>query len=185
MLVVVFVLGIAGMALSQGRQGGRGFDGVMGKVVKVDGKNIVVMTMGRNATEVTVATDEKTEIIVDAEKGKLDDVKADMNVRITPKEGTATKVIATSPGLNGQIVKVDGKEVTIKTGRGDAAKEVVVKTDEKTKVFIGETAGKLEDLKADMRVTVLPAEGTATKIIAMTPPATSRPAKEATKDAPK
>jgi len=174
LLVTVFVMGVVGMAWSQGRQRPAG---VFGTIVKIDGKNIVVKTgRGDTAKEVTVATDEKTEFVVDAEKGKLDDLKADMRVMITPETGTATKVVATSKGLNGQVVKVDGKNVIIKTGRGDTAKEVTVATDENTKVFIGDKAGKLEDLKADMRVTVLPETGTATKILAMAARAASRPA---------
>ena len=139
----------------------------MGTIVKVDGKNIVVKTgRGDNAKEVTVATDDKTTFVVDAEPGKLADLKADMQVRITPETGTAEKVNATSKGLNGMVVKVDGKNLIIKSGRGEEAKEVTVATDEKTKVFIGEKEGKLDDLKADMMVTVLPETGTATKIIA-------------------
>jgi hypothetical protein len=176
LLTAVFVLGVAGMVWSQSATRP---SGVFGTIVKVDGKNIIVKTGRRdNAKEVTVATDEKTEFVVDAEKGKLDDLKADMRVRITPETGTATKVVATSNGLNGQVVKIDGKNVIIKTGRGDNAKEVTVATDENTKVFIGETASKLEDLKADMRVTVLPETGTAKKILVMPARATSRPASE-------
>ena len=50
-------------------------------------------------------------------------------------------------------------------------KEVTVATDEKTKVFflgverVPGKVGKLEDLKVDMRVTVLPKTGTAEKVV--------------------
>ncbi len=73
-------------------------------------------------------------------------------------------------GVRGQIVKVDGANVTIKTwaGRGGEAKEVVVATDDKTVVTIDEKEAKVADLKADMFVMVTPAQGTATKIVAST-----------------
>ena len=166
LLVVALVLGIGTFALSQGR----GPNGVFGTVVKVDGKNIVVKTMARGGAEgeeKTVATDDKTKFVVDGEAGKLEDVKADMRVMITPATGTAEKVVATNKGRNGAFVKVDGKNVIIKTGRGDNAKEETIATDDKTKVIIDEKVAKLEDLKEGMRLTVLPETGTATKIIVM------------------
>jgi UDP-N-acetylglucosamine transferase subunit ALG13 len=163
LLVAMLVLGGTGVVLCQDAPARPR----MGTLVKVDGKNMVVKVgRGDTAKEETIATDEKTTFVVDAESGKLADLKADMRVVITPATGTAEKVNATSKGLNGAIVKVDGKNVIVKTGRGDTAKEVTVATDEKTKVFVDDKAAKLEDLKADMRVTVLPETGTATKVIA-------------------
>lgn len=166
LLAMGVVLGMAAMALCQDRP--ERPRGVFGTLVKVDGKNLVISTgRGDQAKEVTVATDEKTEFVVDAEPGKLADLKPEMRIMVTPEMGTATKVTATSKGLNGAVVKVDGKNVVIKTGRGEEAKEVTVTTDEKTKVFVGGKAATLADLKADMRVTVIPETGTAVKIIAM------------------
>jgi hypothetical protein len=165
LLAMSVVLGLTAMALCQDAPARP--RGVFGTLVKVDGKNLVITTgRGDAAKEVTVATDDKTEFVVDAEAGKLADLKPEMRIMATPDTGTATKVSATSKGLNGAVVKVDGKNVVITTGRGDAAKEVTVTTDEKTKVFIGEKAATLADLKADMRVTVIPETGTAAKIIA-------------------
>jgi len=166
LLAMGVVLGLTAMALCQDAPARP--RGVFGTLVKVDGKNLVITTgRGDAAKEVTVATDDKTEFVVDAEPGKLGDLKPEMRIRATPDTGTATKVSAMSKGLNGPVVKVDGKNVVIKTGRGDAAKEVTVVTDEKTKVFVAGKAATLADLKADMRVTVLPETGTAAKIIAM------------------
>ena len=72
--------------------------------------------------------------------------------------------------LKGKIVKIDGVNVTIKTGgHGTPAKEVVVVTDDKTVVTIDGTVSKVADLKEKMRVVVTPATGTATKIEAKTP----------------
>jgi ribosomal protein L21E len=165
LLVAGVVLGIAGIVWCQESRPRP--NGIFGTIVKVDGKNVIVKTgRGDQAKEVTVATDDKTEFVVDAEAGKLEDLKAEMRVFITPATGTATKVTATSKGLTGTIVKVDGKNVVVKTGRGEDAKEVTVVTDEKTKVFVDDKPAKLDDLKADMRVTVLPETGTATKILA-------------------
>ena len=181
LVVVALVVGLAGLVMSQDAPArpARAPQGVFGTVVKVDGTNIVVKQMARGggeAKEVTVATDDKTEFVLDCEAAKLADLKAEMSVRITPATGTATKVDATSKGMRGAIVKVDGKNVVIKSGMGDNAKEVTVATDEKTKVFVGGKAAKLEDLKADMRVTVLPETGTAKKILAMAGAPASRPA---------
>ncbi|MCY2932004.1 MAG: hypothetical protein NTV86_21420 [Planctomycetota bacterium] len=83
---------------------------------------------------------------------------------------TAIVVAADAPAtLKGRIVKVDGANVTVKTGHGDTAKEVVVVTDDKTVVTIDGAAKTVADLKEKMRVVVTPATGTATKIEAKTP----------------
>jgi len=149
----------------------------MGRLVKVDGKNLIVNVRQRGGEpkEVTVATDGKTEFNVDYEPGKLTDLKPDMRVTITPGPATRTKparlmVAATSRGLTGTVVKVDGKKVVLRVRqRGGEPKEVTVGTDGKTKVLIlgvgAPGKGKLEDLKAYMRVNVLPETGTAAKII--------------------
>ena len=166
-LVAMLVLGVTGLVLSQPAPGARPLRGTL---VKVDGKNMVVKVMqrgGGEAKEETIVTDDKTKFMVDGEAGKLEDLKAEMQVTITPATGTAEMVRAFSKGLNGAVVKVDGKNVIIKSGRGDTAKEVTVVTDDKTKVIIDDKAAKLDDLKADMRVLVLPETGTATKIIVM------------------
>ncbi len=156
---------------------------VMGRLVKVDGKKLIVSVRQRGGEprEVTVATDDKTEFNVDYEPGKLTDLKPDMRVSTIAMPARDTKpaglmVAATSRSLSGTVVKVDGKNVVLRVRqRGAERKEVTVGTDEKTKVLIlGVGApgkvGKLEDLKADMRVTVLPETGTAAKIIVVVLP---------------
>jgi hypothetical protein len=72
--------------------------------------------------------------------------------------------------LRGRVVKVDGTNLTISVKQKDSTdrKEVVVKTDDKTTVTIDDKEAKLADLKADMRVTITPADGVATKIVAKT-----------------
>ncbi len=73
-------------------------------------------------------------------------------------------------GLRGTVVKVDGTNVVVKTmaARGGEAKEVTVATDDKTVVTLDGKEAKLADLKADVYVSVIPVEGTATKITATT-----------------
>jgi hypothetical protein len=64
--------------------------GVTGKVVKVDGMNLVILVKKQ---EVTVATDSKTRIVIDGKAGgTLMDLKADMQVKVIPETGTATKI---------------------------------------------------------------------------------------------
>jgi hypothetical protein len=152
----------------------------MGTLVRVDGNDLIVNArqMGGESKEVTVATDDKTEFNVDCEPGKLTDLKPDMRVSITPGPVRASQsvrlmVVATSIGLMGTVVKVDGMKVVLRVRQpGAEPKEVTVGTDEKTKVFllgagrVPGKVGKLEDLKADMTANVLPETGTAAKIIA-------------------
>lgn len=151
---------------------------VMGRLVKVDGKNLIVNVRQRGGEpkEVIIATDDKTEFNVDYEPGKLTDLKPDMRVSTVAMPAGRTRparlmVAATSRGLTGTVVKVDGRNVVLRARqRGGEPKEVTVGTDEKTKVLILDVGvpgkvGKLEDLKADMRVNVLPQTGTAAKII--------------------
>lgn len=68
----------------------------------------------------------------------------------------------TDAPLKGKVVKVDGVNVTVAVGK----KEVVVVTDDKTVVTVDGKDAKVADLKADMKVVVTPATGTATKIVA-------------------
>ena len=74
--------------------------------------------------------------------------------------------------VRGEVVKVDGAKVTIKT----KDKEIVVETDDKTQVIIEGNPGKVADLKAGQKVVITPAEGTATKIQVPKPKAPKKPA---------
>ena len=72
-------------------------DHIGGKIVKVDGANLVIKTWAhgdQESKEVTVKTDDKTVFTLDGNDAKLADMKADLFVRVTPREGTATKVEA-------------------------------------------------------------------------------------------
>lgn len=75
-------------------------------------------------------------------------------------------------GLHGKIksVDVDKKEVVVTTKERGATetKDVTVTVDDKTTITIDGETKALADLKADMRVKVTPATGTATEIKATT-----------------
>ncbi len=64
-------------------------DAVTGTVVKIDGANLVIKN---NGAEQTVATDDKTTVIINGTTSKLADLKADQTVKVTPSTGTAAKI---------------------------------------------------------------------------------------------
>lgn len=177
-VALAMVVGLVGVALAQPARRARP---VMGELVKVEGANLVVKVTprGGEAREVTIVTDDKTTFTVDAEAGKLADLKAGMTVAVMLVEGTtdkAARVNATSKNVTGTVVKVEGPNVVLSVRqRGAEAKEVTVVTDEKTKILLlqrGERGapappkvGTLEDVKAGMRVTAIPETGTATKLL--------------------
>ena len=172
-LVCLAVVGlVGGMVLGQDTTS-RPARGLRGTIVKVDGANVVVKTMARpnaDAKEVTVVTDEKTVVTLDGKPAKLADLKADLNVNVSPDTGTANNVDAKTTSQRGQVVKVDGVNLVVKTRvpGGTDTKEVTVVTDAKTVVTLDEKEAKLADLKADVYVTVTPVTGTAVKVVAST-----------------
>jgi hypothetical protein len=162
---------------------------VMGTLVKVDGNSLIVSIAqnGGKPREATIPTDSRTVFSVDWEPGKLADLKPEMKVTIVTTPATGARparltVAAASKGLTGRVVRVEGRNVVLSVRPpGGEPKEVAVGTNEKTKVFCfgvenaAGKAGKLEDLKADMTVTVVPETGTAAKIIAMPDRTVGRP----------
>ena len=103
LLAVVAVLGIAGSAFAQGRTG-RGDPNLrplVGQIVKVEeGKITVKPTMVRPGGDanavVVVTTDDKTVVTLDEKEAKVADLKAELYVTVTPREGLATKIVATT-----------------------------------------------------------------------------------------
>ncbi len=63
---------------------------VRGEVVKVEGNKLTIK--GKDNKEIVIATDDKTEVMIEGAPGKLADLKAGQKVVITPAEGTATKI---------------------------------------------------------------------------------------------
>ncbi len=99
LLALAAVLGMVGFAMAQDAPKKTRTRGVYGKIVKVEGTNIVVATRTRGSEdtkEVTVATDDKTVVTLDGAASSLDKLAKDMFVRITPATGTAEKVIAST-----------------------------------------------------------------------------------------
>ena len=99
LLALVAVLGMVGVAVAAEGDAPKKTrtPGIWGKIVKVEGTNIVVAARTRGSEdtkEVTVATDDKTVVTLDGKEAKLANLKADMFVRITPATGTAEKVVA-------------------------------------------------------------------------------------------
>ena len=99
LLALAVVLGMVGVAVAAEGDAPKKTrpPGIMGKIVKIDGTNIVIAKRTRGSdqtTEVTVATDDKTVVTLDRKEAKLADLKADMFVFVTPETGTAAKVSA-------------------------------------------------------------------------------------------
>ena len=71
-------------------------NGFQGKITKIDGTTLTVHVhhKGEEPKDVTVKTDDKTVVVVNQEEAKFSDLKVDMNVFVTPKEGTATRIAA-------------------------------------------------------------------------------------------
>ena len=67
-------------------------------------------------------------------------------------------------GVKGLVTKVSGDKITVKSGHGDAAKEVEISTDANTKVTIDGKEGKVADIKEGHHVSVTPSSGTALTI---------------------
>jgi len=121
-LVAAAVLGLAGFAVAGEKEKGKGKGkkgpkGLGGKVVSVDtaAKTLTLKTRGG---EVTVTTDDNTEIIVNGAAGSLSDIKAGMVAKVAPATGTATKVIAKARGEKGDKGKKGRKGKKGKGGDG-------------------------------------------------------------------
>jgi len=148
-----------------------------GEVVSVSGSDLIVSVKQSNgeSKDLAVATDENTSVVIDGDKGSLDDLRAPMTVTITPAArnlpGTSRITIrATSKSLSGVVVKVNGSEVIVRTQQGEK-KDISVQTDGNTRVQLpssgenGGNEGTLYDLKPSMRVKVFPDTGVARKIV--------------------
>jgi len=127
--------------------------------------------------ELTFPTDDHTEVRVDGDAGTLDDLRPEMAVVITPLGrgvAGATKLFvrATSKSFSGVVVRIEGRNLIVKTQQEGEKKEVAVETNESTKVMLvsgGELGGgkeaRFEDIKVEMKVKVLPDTGVARKIV--------------------
>jgi len=88
-------------------------------------------------------------------------VRAEDPKPATPKPAKADKA---AKGLRGKVVKIDGTNLVVTTGKKGQETEKTIATDDKTVVTIEGKDGKLADLKAGQVVRITPDTGTATKI---------------------
>jgi len=158
---------------------------VNGIIARMDGRDLVVRVKQPTGEpkELTFPTDDNTEVRVDGDAGTVDDLRPDMIVQITSAvrnvPGPARLVKATSKSLSGVVMRLDGRNLVIKAQEQGEKKEVTVETDSRTRVFFGASGaqqataseGRLEDIKPEMRVKVLPDTGTARKIFVTSVPA--------------
>jgi hypothetical protein len=86
------------------------------------------------------------------------------------RDYTIPNVATRHPALHGIVKKVAGAAITVSVGTGDAEKNVVVQTDDKTKFTVDQNLAKLEDVKAGDSVVIAPAEGVARHIEVNTAP---------------
>jgi len=151
---------------------------VNGILVRLDGRDLIVRVKQASGEpkEITLPTDDNTEVRVDGDAGTLDDLRPEMMVQITSAvknvPGPARMVRATSKSVSGVVTRLDGRNVVMKT-QGKDEREMAVETDSRTQILFaepgaqklsGSSAGRLEDIKAGMRVKVLPDTGMARKI---------------------
>ena len=167
---------------------------VRGTLVRVEGRTLIVQTgQGDQSKEVELLLGEAAELRLDGKPAEPKDLQPGTfidAVRIGARGRAPERLIVTAsrPGLGGTVVRVEGMKLILRTAASDSpAKEVVIDTDENTRVRLADRSeAKLADLKPDMTVRVFPAKGTAERIYVSRPvPAepSKSPAKGASKDA--
>ncbi|HEV8290710.1 MAG TPA: hypothetical protein VGP94_02250 [Tepidisphaeraceae bacterium] len=178
LLALVIMLGILTSALADTPKHLGRVATVNGVLVSLNGRDLIVRVKQANGEpkEITLPTDDNTEVRVDGEAGTVDDLRPEMMVQITSAvknvPGPARMVRATSKSLSGVVTRLEGRTVMVKT-QGKDEREVAVETDSRTQILFAEpgaqklassAAGRLEDIKVGMRVKVLPDTGIARKI---------------------
>ncbi|HYE19977.1 MAG TPA: hypothetical protein VEA69_16120 [Tepidisphaeraceae bacterium] len=94
-MAVLALVGFCGVAIAADKPAGdkpaaKKAAGLAGEVVSVDGTNVKIKK--NDGTEVTVATDATTAVMIDGKEAKVADLKAGQKVRVAPESGTATKI---------------------------------------------------------------------------------------------
>jgi hypothetical protein len=67
-----------------------------GKITAVDAAAKTITIQVKDAEPQTIATDDKTEVMVDGKAATFADLKAGLFVQVLPDTGTATKIVAKS-----------------------------------------------------------------------------------------
>jgi hypothetical protein len=70
-----------------------------GKLVKIDGSNLVLSVGKKNeqAREVTIATDANTKVVIGGKEAKLADIPAGATIGVLPETGVAQQIIVSTP----------------------------------------------------------------------------------------
>ena len=93
LLIAIGLMGFVGRAYAADPAPGKADEkkakNVRGEVVKVEGNKVTIKAKDK---EIVVNTDDKTEVSIEGNPGKLADLKAGQKVVVTPAEGTATKI---------------------------------------------------------------------------------------------
>ena len=98
-LIVVVVLSFSMMFVgtSFGANENKGMHGLHGKIVSVQGNKITIRSHKDGGSEsVTVVTDANTTVTIDGKPSSMSELKEGLFVHISPSEGTAVTVVATS-----------------------------------------------------------------------------------------
>jgi hypothetical protein len=95
MTVLLISLALAGDAMAKGTGGKHG---LRGKIVSVSGNSVVIQTHSQTEgkSTKTVVTDSNTVITIDGKSSKVSELAAGLFVRVSPSEGTATTIAAST-----------------------------------------------------------------------------------------
>src|SRR5688572_17083657 len=66
---------------------------IVGRVLKVEGTNIVIQTLGKKSTQLTVPTDAKTQFELNDAPATLTRVVPGFEIAVTPQTGIAKKIV--------------------------------------------------------------------------------------------
>jgi preprotein translocase subunit YajC len=121
----------------------------MGEITKIEGKVLTIKSAREGAEPQTVTCDDNTRITKEA-PAKLADLKVGDNVRITQGE---TRV-------SGEITKIEGNTLTIKSRRGE---DQTITVGDSATIMVSVKA-TFEDLKVGQQVFASVTDGKATRI---------------------
>jgi len=165
---VLAVLAVFGLVqIAYGAEGkAPGNRPLFGELTKIEGKTLTVtMRRGDNPpVEQTATVDDKTEYTKEATV-ELKDVKVGDRVRITQGERT----------YYGEVAKIEGQTITLKSRR-PGAEEQTVTVNAETKIM-GPVKIKLEDLKVGMPVMITVEDGKAVRVSVVSSTAMRGPGK--------
>ncbi|MBM4018332.1 MAG: hypothetical protein FJ288_08415 [Planctomycetes bacterium] len=152
LLGIVAVLGFLAVGTVCAEEAkGAGRRPTMGEISKIEGKTLTIKT---SSGEQTATVDDATEITTE-KAAKVEELKVGDRVRITKGESR----------YFGEVSKIDGKTLTIKSRTGE---EQTVTVDDATTIMASVKA-KLEDLKVGQSVFATIVDGKAQRISVRAP----------------